>query len=59
VHHHFAQKFAKYTLEKGEPHPERWTLKFLSNIICSCFIWLLNAADAFCAHCIVYPAIGE
>ncbi|KAF7352955.1 hypothetical protein MVEN_01262900 [Mycena venus] len=33
VHHHFAQKFAKYTLEKGEPHPERWTLKFLSNII--------------------------
>ncbi|KAJ7368104.1 hypothetical protein DFH08DRAFT_947060 [Mycena albidolilacea] len=33
VHHHFAQKFAKYTLKKGEPHPERWTLKFLSNII--------------------------
>ncbi|KAK7061560.1 hypothetical protein R3P38DRAFT_3383739 [Favolaschia claudopus] len=34
VHHHFAQKFAKYTLENGEPHPEWWTLKFLSNIIC-------------------------
>ncbi|KAJ7499104.1 hypothetical protein FB451DRAFT_1428120 [Mycena latifolia] len=34
VHHHFAQKFGKFTLETGEPHPERWTLKFLSNIIC-------------------------
>ncbi|KAF7355150.1 hypothetical protein MSAN_01430700 [Mycena sanguinolenta] len=34
VHHHFAEKFAKYTLEKGEIHPEHWTLKFLSNIIC-------------------------
>ncbi|KAJ6599257.1 hypothetical protein DFH09DRAFT_1303774 [Mycena vulgaris] len=33
VHHHFAQKFGKYTLETGEPHPEQWTLKFLSNII--------------------------
>ncbi|KAJ7117415.1 hypothetical protein C8R43DRAFT_107837 [Mycena crocata] len=33
VHHHYAQKFGKYTLETGEPHPERWTLKFLGNII--------------------------
>ncbi|KAJ7086700.1 hypothetical protein C8R44DRAFT_893496 [Mycena epipterygia] len=33
VHHHFAQKFGKFTLETGEPHPERWTLKFMSNII--------------------------
>ncbi|KAJ7283805.1 hypothetical protein C8J57DRAFT_1293627 [Mycena rebaudengoi] len=33
VHHHYAQKFGKFTVETGEPHPERWTLKFLSNII--------------------------
>ncbi|KAJ6539161.1 hypothetical protein B0H19DRAFT_345377 [Mycena capillaripes] len=33
VHHHYAQVFGKYTLETGEPHPEHWTLTFLSNII--------------------------
>ncbi|KAJ6629181.1 hypothetical protein B0H10DRAFT_2209102 [Mycena sp. CBHHK59/15] len=27
VYHHYAQKFGKYTLESGEPHSERWTLK--------------------------------
>ncbi|KAK1233000.1 hypothetical protein PQX77_003914 [Marasmius sp. AFHP31] len=33
VQHYFAMQFASYQLLHGEPHPEKWTLEFISKVI--------------------------
>ncbi|KAG8730980.1 hypothetical protein FRC11_005410, partial [Ceratobasidium sp. 423] len=33
VHHHFEQTFIRYRRETGTPHPDVWTLNYLSRVI--------------------------
>ncbi|ESK93009.1 hypothetical protein Moror_8912 [Moniliophthora roreri MCA 2997] len=33
INHYYARRFAIYQLTYGEPHPEKWTLEFMSRII--------------------------
>ncbi|KAL0563359.1 hypothetical protein V5O48_018709, partial [Marasmius crinis-equi] len=33
VQHHFGKQFASYQIVHGEPHPDKWTLEFISKVI--------------------------
>ncbi|KAF8603841.1 hypothetical protein BDV93DRAFT_522997 [Ceratobasidium sp. AG-I] len=33
VHHHYEQTFIRYAHENGSPHPDLWTLNYLSRVI--------------------------
>ncbi|QRV74222.1 ATP-dependent RNA helicase dbp9 [Ceratobasidium sp. AG-Ba] len=33
VHHHFEQMFIRYAHEHGSPHPDLWTLNYMSRVI--------------------------
>ncbi|KAK7043656.1 hypothetical protein VNI00_008267 [Paramarasmius palmivorus] len=33
INHYYARKFAVYQLQHNEPHPDKWTLEFMSRII--------------------------
>lgn len=61
VHHHYEQAFIRHAHEHGSPHPDLWTLNYLSRVICESLYlqYLLHRKFSFTKLYIVYPAIGD
>lgn len=59
VHHHFEQMFIRHAHEHESPHPDVWTLNYLSRVICGLVLHVAQAPELTCCFILVYPAIGD
>ncbi|KAH7335133.1 hypothetical protein B0J17DRAFT_719692 [Rhizoctonia solani] len=54
VHHHFEQAFIRYRRENGTPHPDVWTLTYLSRVV-----FYPAIGDAIDEDCSGYVSLHE